>query len=111
GAGAGYTNPFAQIYEVPGMAAGTTAMVGYRMLIGTDPAGTPALRSEVMTETTLLNGTDWEALTSNGVLGRTRCTPANTNPRTFSFCSGIGPRRAAPLLLILIRIILAVPTR
>ena len=35
GAGAGYTSPFAEIYTVPGMAAGASAVVGYQMFQGT----------------------------------------------------------------------------
>jgi len=34
GAGAGYTNPFSDIYTVPGMAGGTVATVGYRAYQG-----------------------------------------------------------------------------
>jgi hypothetical protein len=35
GAGAGYPNPFSDIYTVPGMAAGTMAIVGYSAFQGT----------------------------------------------------------------------------
>ena len=38
GAGAGFTNPFAQIYTVPGMTAGTSAVIGYEMYQGTSLA-------------------------------------------------------------------------
>lgn len=35
GKGAGYTNPFGDIYTVPGMAGGSTATVGYQAFQGT----------------------------------------------------------------------------
>jgi hypothetical protein len=47
GAGAGYTNPFGQIYTVPGTLGGTTVLVGYRVFEGatwdtaTGPSGGP----------------------------------------------------------------------
>jgi hypothetical protein len=47
GAGAGYTNPFGQIYTVPGMEAGTAASVGYRAFQGTSYAEA-ASKSQLM---------------------------------------------------------------
>lgn len=39
GAGAGYTQPFSNIYTVPGLAGGTSAVVGYRAFQGANYAG------------------------------------------------------------------------
>jgi hypothetical protein len=38
GAGAGFTNPFSEIYTVPGMVGGSSAVVGYREFQGTSYA-------------------------------------------------------------------------
>jgi len=42
GTGAGYTSPFSGIYTVPGLAGGTSALVGYRAFQGTDYATSTA---------------------------------------------------------------------
>ncbi len=38
GVGAGYTNPYRQMYSVPGMAAGSSAVVGYHAFLGSSLA-------------------------------------------------------------------------
>jgi hypothetical protein len=50
GAGAGYTSPFSNIYTVPGLAGGTSALVGYRAFQGATYAASSA-KSELQLAT------------------------------------------------------------